>query len=86
MTATLAKALGSHNIFVGVVAPGWVDTDMATDFLNGPRGDAIRSESPLGRVASPEDVAYVVAFLASEGAEFTTGTIIDVNGASYLRM
>jgi NAD(P)-dependent dehydrogenase (short-subunit alcohol dehydrogenase family) len=86
LSQSLAKALGPHNIFVGVVAPGWVETDMATDYLNGPRGDAIRSESPLGRVATPEEIAYVVAFLASEGAEFTTGTIIDVNGASYLRM
>lgn len=86
LSQSLAKALGPHNIFVGVVAPGWVETDMATEYLNGPRGDAIRSESPLGRVATPEDVAYVVAFLASDGAEFVTGTIIDVNGASYLRM
>jgi NAD(P)-dependent dehydrogenase (short-subunit alcohol dehydrogenase family) len=86
LSQSLARALGPHNIFVGVVAPGWVETDMAVDYLNGPRGDAIRNESPLGRVPKPEDVAYVVAFLASEGAEFATGTIIDVNGASYLRM
>ncbi len=85
LSQSLAKALGTHNIFVGVVAPGWVETDMAEDYLTGPRGDSIRSESPLGRVAKPEEVAYVVAFLASEGAEFTTGAIIDVNGASYLR-
>ena len=86
LSQSLAKALGSHNIFVSVVAPGWVETDMAVDYLNGPRGDAIRAESPLGRVATPEAVAHVVVFLASEGAEFTTGTIVDVNGASYLRM
>jgi 3-oxoacyl-[acyl-carrier protein] reductase len=85
LSQSLAKALGPHNIFVGVVAPGWVETEMAVDYLNGPNGDFIKNESPLRRVAKPEDVAYVVAFLASEGAEFATGSIIDVNGASYLR-
>lgn len=85
MGQSLAKALGKHNIFIGTVAPGWVETDMATSFLNGPQGDEIRGQSPLGRVARPEEVAHAVLFLASKGAEFTTGTIIDVNGASYLR-
>ena len=46
---------------------------------------AIRAQSPYGRVARPEEVAYAVLFLASDGAKFSTGTIIDVNGASYLR-
>ena len=82
---SMAKALGPYNIFIGTVAPGFVETDMAQEFLNGPRGEAIRNESPLGRVARPEEVARVALFLASEGAEFTTGCIIDVNGASYLR-
>ncbi|NWF68929.1 MAG: SDR family oxidoreductase [Chloroflexi bacterium] len=86
MSQSLAKALAPHNIFVGVVAPGWVETDMASEHLAGPQGDSIRAQSPLGRVASVDDVAYAVLFLASDGAEFSTGTIIDVNGASYLRM
>lgn len=85
MSQSLARALAPHNIFVGVVAPGWVETDMAADYLNGENGDSIRAQSPLGRVAKPEEVAYAVLFLASDGAEFATGTIIDVNGASYLR-
>lgn len=85
LSQSLAIALAPHNIFVGVVAPGFVETDMAADILSKPEGDAIRSQSPLGRVARPEEVANAVLFLASEGAEFTTGTIIDVNGASYLR-
>jgi NAD(P)-dependent dehydrogenase (short-subunit alcohol dehydrogenase family) len=85
MSQSLAKTLAPHNIFVGVVAPGWVETDMTIDYLNGEMGDSIRAQSPLGRVAKPEEVAYAVLFLASDGAEFTTGTIIDVNGASYLR-
>jgi 3-oxoacyl-[acyl-carrier protein] reductase len=86
MGQSLAKALGGHKIYITTVAPGWVETDMATAHLTGPDGDAIRAQSPLGRVATPDDVAYTVLFLASEGAEFLTGTIVDVNGASYLRM
>jgi len=85
MSQSLAIALAPHNIFVGVVAPGFVETDMAASMLAGPEGVAIRAQSPLGRVAKPEEVAHAVLFLASEGAEFSTGTIIDVNGASYLR-
>jgi len=46
---------------------------------------AIRTQSPMGRVARPEEVAHAVLFLASEGAEYLTGAIVDVNGASYLR-
>ncbi len=85
LSQSLAIALAPHNIFVGVVAPGFVETDMAADLLSAPEGGSIRAQSPLGRVARPEEVAHAVLFLASEGAEFTTGTIIDVNGASYLR-
>ncbi len=85
MSQSLARRLASHNIFVGVVAPGFVETDMAREHLDGPEGDAIRQQSPLGRVALPEEVAYTVLFLASAGAEFLTGCIVDVNGASYLR-
>lgn len=82
---SLAKLLAPHHIFVGTVAPGFVDTDMTAAHLSGTDGDDIRRQSPLGRVATPEEVAYVAMFLASEGAEFTTGAIVDVNGASYLR-
>lgn len=82
---SLAKYLAPFNIFVGTVAPGFVETDMVADILDEPIGDEIRAQSPLGRVARPEEVAYAVLFLASDGAEFSTGTIIDVNGASYLR-
>lgn len=85
MSQSLAKHLAPHHVFVGVVAPGFVETDMAMELLNGPEGDNIRSQSPLGRVARPEEVALAALFLASEGTEFMTGAIIDVNGASYLR-
>jgi NAD(P)-dependent dehydrogenase (short-subunit alcohol dehydrogenase family) len=70
---------------VATVAPGFVDTEMACEFLRGPDGDAIRAQSPFGRVATAEEVANAVVFLASDGAEFTSGAILDLNGASYLR-
>ncbi len=83
---SLARALGPSGIAVTSVAPGFTETDMAAEELSGPRGDARRAESPLGRVATPDEVAAAVFFLASPQAELTSGTVIDVNGASYLRM
>ena len=68
---------------LGENRPGGIIDHLAG--LAGPGGDAIRDQSPLGRVARPEEVAYTVAFLASDGAEFLTGGVVDVNGASYLR-
>ena len=85
MSQSLAVALGSKNIQVFAVAPGFVETDMAKSLLDSDAGDAIRAQSSANRVARPEEVAEVVCFLASTGAEFMTGGIIDVNGASYLR-
>ncbi|TFG36120.1 MAG: SDR family oxidoreductase [Candidatus Aminicenantes bacterium] len=85
MSQSLAQRLAPHNIFVGVVAPGFTQTDLGARVLDGPLGDSVRAQSPLNRVARPEEVAYAVLFLASKGSEFSTGTIIDVNGASYLR-
>lgn len=85
MSQSLAQKLIQHNIYVGVVAPGFVETEMAASKLNGPAGEGIRNQSPFGRVATPEEVAYAVLFLAAEDAKFSTGAIIDVNGASYLR-
>ena len=85
MSQSLAQHLAKYNIFVGVVAPGFVETEKTASILLGPRGEGIRSQSPLNRVARPEEVARAALFLASEGSEFMTGTIIDVNGASYLR-
>jgi 3-oxoacyl-[acyl-carrier protein] reductase len=85
MGQSLAVALAPHGIRVGTVAPGFVQTEMAREVLDGPGGDAVRAQSPLGRVARPEEVAAAVLWLASPEAAFSTGTIIDVNGASYLR-
>lgn len=85
MSQSLAQALAPHNVFVYVVAPGFVETERVAYRLEGAEGDGIRNQSPLKRVAKPEEVAKTVLFLASEGTDFLTGGIIDVNGASYLR-
>jgi len=83
---SLARALGPHGISVTAVAPGFTETDMAAEALAGEQGEARRAESPLGRLATPEDVAAAVLFLASREAAFASGSVLDVNGASYLRM
>jgi 3-oxoacyl-[acyl-carrier protein] reductase len=82
---SMAIALAPYGITVGTVAPGFVQTEMARDVLDGPGGDGVRNQSPFGRVARPEEVAAAVVWLASPEARFSSGTIIDVNGASYLR-
>jgi NAD(P)-dependent dehydrogenase (short-subunit alcohol dehydrogenase family) len=85
MGQSMAKALAPAGVLVFTVAPGWVETDMAGGHLDGPEGDAIRRQSPLNRVARPEEIARAVLFLASEAPSYMTGAIVDVNGASYLR-
>ncbi len=82
---SLAKALAPHNISVAAVAPGFVETDMAAGHLQGAGGEAIRAQSPFGRVARPDEIASAVLFLASPQAEWASGAILDLNGASYLR-
>ena len=83
---SLARALGPHNIAVTAVAPGFTETDMAAAALEGEQGDRRRAESPLGRIATPQEVAAAVVFLASPDAVMASGSVLDVNGASYLRM
>ncbi len=82
---SMAVALAPLGISVTCVAPGFVQTEMARDVLDGPSGDAVRAQSPFGRIARPEEVASAVLWLSSPEARFSTGTIVDVNGASYLR-
>ena len=85
MGQSLALALAPHGVAVGSVLPGFVETEMARHVLDGPRGDGVRAQSPAGRVATPQEVAAAVVFLASEQAFWSTGAVLDVNGASYLR-
>lgn len=82
---SLAQALAPHGIAVGIVAPGFVETELSAQRLAGPEGDEIRAQSGFDRVAKPEEVAHAVLFLADPASVFSSGSIIDVNGASYLR-
>lgn len=83
---SLARALGPEGIAVTTIAPGWTTTDMAAEALSGEGYDRRRLESPLERVASPAEVAAAIVYLASAEAEFATGTVLDFNGGSHLRM
>jgi len=85
LSQSMAKALAPHHVYVTAVAPGFVETDMASPYLDGPTGQEIKSQSPMERAATPDEIARVIVFLATPGAESTTGAIVDVNGASYLR-
>lgn len=83
MTRSLARELGSRNVTVNCVAPGLIDTDMTKD-LDAKQRDALVASIPLARLGLPEDVAAAVAYLASPGASYVTGTTIHVNGGMYL--
>lgn len=85
MGQSLAVALAPYGIAVATVAPGFVATDMTNEHLKAERGDAIRAQSPFNRVARPDEIAAAVHWLASPEAEWASGTIVDLNGASYLR-
>jgi NAD(P)-dependent dehydrogenase (short-subunit alcohol dehydrogenase family) len=82
---SMAQALIKHNIFIYTLAPGYVETERVSPILEGPEGNSIKNQSPFGRVAKPEEVARAAVLLASEGTDFMTGCIVDINGASYLR-
>lgn len=81
---SLAVELGPLGITVNAVAPGWVDTDMSASVLRGQARAAIQREIPLGRVATADDVAGPIVFLASGLASHVTGEVLNVNGGSVL--
>ena len=85
MSQSLAVALAPYGIAVAAVAPGYIETDMAKEHLASEKGDAIRAQSPFNRVAQPDEIAAAVHWLASPEAQWATGAIVDLNGASYLR-
>ena len=78
-TKSLAKELGSRNITVNCVAPGYVDTDM-TSFLDEDAKKQIEESIPLGRIGNGKDIAKLVAFLASDEASYITGQTISIDG------
>lgn len=85
LTKSLSTELGSYNINVNSVAPGWVATDMSSEALKNPRlMDEVLKGIPLGRIPTPEDIAGPILFLASDLARHVTGEILNVNGGSVL--
>jgi 3-oxoacyl-[acyl-carrier protein] reductase len=85
LTQSLAVALAPHGIAAAAVAPGFVRTDMTEALLSDPGAGAIRAQSPFDRVAEPEEIAAAVAWLASPQAQWASGAVLDLNGASHLR-
>jgi NAD(P)-dependent dehydrogenase (short-subunit alcohol dehydrogenase family) len=82
---SMAVALAPHRISVAAVAPGFISTERQGPKLAGPAGEELRNQSPFGRVGTPEEVAAAALYLASAEAVWASGTIVDLNGASYLR-
>jgi len=83
MTKSLARELGSRNITVNCVAPGFIDTDM-TRALNDEQRTALLQQIPLGRLGRPEDVAAAVGYLVSPAGDYVTGAVLHVNGGMYM--
>jgi 3-oxoacyl-[acyl-carrier protein] reductase len=82
-TKSLAREVGSRGITVNCVAPGFIDTDM-TRGLDDAQRERLQGSIPLGRLGEPEDIASIVAFLASDRAGYITGETIHVNGGMYM--
>jgi 3-oxoacyl-[acyl-carrier protein] reductase len=82
-TKSLAREVGSRNVTVNAVAPGFIDTDM-TRALNEEQRAALLASIPLGRLGQPAEIAAVVAFLASPGGAYITGETLHVNGGMYM--
>ncbi|HSW11503.1 MAG TPA: SDR family oxidoreductase, partial [Solimonas sp.] len=80
---SLAREIGSRNITVNVVAPGFIDTDM-TQKLGSDAREALQKQIPLERLGKPEDIAAAVAFLASKEAGYITGETLHVNGGMLM--
>ncbi|MGW0738076.1 SDR family NAD(P)-dependent oxidoreductase [Streptomyces sp. NPDC002851] len=81
---SLAVSLAPYGIGVASVAPGFFDTERVAHRLSGEEGAAIRAQSPFGRVATAAEIAEAVLWLASPAAEWSSGAVLDLNGASYL--
>jgi len=83
MTRALAREIGSRNITVNCVAPGFIDTDMTKSLGEG-QHEALLGQIPLGRLGQPEDIAHAVAFLSGPQAAYITGAELHVNGGMYM--
>ena len=85
ITKSIARGFAGEGILAYAVAPGFTMTGMADDYLASRGGDKLLQDIPLGRVADPDEVANVIAYLAMAAPASMTGTTIDINGASYVR-
>jgi NAD(P)-dependent dehydrogenase (short-subunit alcohol dehydrogenase family) len=85
MTRTIARGYAGEGILCFAVAPGFTVSEMTEEYLRGRGGAQIVADIPLGRVASTVEVAEVIRWLATEAPSSATGSVIDVNGASYVR-
>jgi NAD(P)-dependent dehydrogenase (short-subunit alcohol dehydrogenase family) len=85
VTKSIARGFAGEGIVAFAVCPGFTMTGMAEDYLASRGGDKLLADIPLGRVASPEEVANAVAYLALEAPASMTGAVLDINGASYVR-
>ena len=85
MTKTIARGYASENILAFAVAPGFTVTDATEEYLEGRGGAQILADIPLGRVTTPAEVAETIRWLAIDAPAASTGSVIDLNGASYVR-
>ena len=84
LTKSIARSCAKHGIVAVAIAPGFIETDMAAPDLE-TRGEELAAEVPMGYVGKPEEVASIIAFFASDAANYANGATIDVNGGSYVR-
>ncbi len=85
MTKTIARAYANQSIYAFAICPGFTMTGMAEDYLNSRGGDKLLADIPLGKVAAPSEIAKIAAFCALDAPPSMTGSILDANGASYVR-
>ncbi|NQZ68264.1 MAG: SDR family oxidoreductase, partial [Lentisphaeria bacterium] len=83
LTKSAAKELSSRNINVNAIAPGYIDTDMTAE-LTDELKEAISGQIPLGRIGKPDDIAKVVCFLCTGGADYITGQTINIDGGMVM--
>ena len=83
LTKTIARELASRNILVNAIAPGFVDTDM-TAVLADEYRQKLTEQIPLGRIATPQEIAEVALFLAGPGASYMTGQCLSVDGGMHM--
>ena len=85
MTKSIARGYANQGVLAFAVCPGFTMTGMAGDYLKGRGGEGLLADIPLGRVAEPEEIGRICAYLALDAPASMTGAVVDANGASYVR-